>query len=87
MEYYEEEEYQYALTTVNGALERFQGQEIEAKLELLKAFLLLRTDGKEAFEEKLNDVIINYPNTEESDHAEEALEKLNQMTEIQNDHN
>jgi tetratricopeptide (TPR) repeat protein len=84
---YEEEEYQYALTTVNGALEQFQGQEIEAKLELLKAFLLLKTDGEEAFENKLNDVIINYPNTEESDHAEAALEKLNQMTEIQNDQN
>ncbi len=84
---YEEEEYQYALTTVNGALERFQGEEIEAKLELLKAFLLLKTEGVEAFQDKLNDVIINYPNTEESDHAEQALEKLNQMTNIQNDQN
>ena len=45
-----------------------------------KAFLLLKTDGKEAFEDKLNDVIINYPNTEESDHAEAALEKFNQMS-------
>ena len=84
---YEEEEYQYALSTVNEALDKFQGKEIEAKFELLKAFLLLRTDGEEAFEGKLNDVIINYPNTEESDHAEAALEKLNQLSDIQNDQN
>lgn len=76
---YEEEDYEYALSTVNGALERFQGQEIEAKFELLKAFLLLRTDGDQAFVEKLNEVIINFPNTEESDHAEASLEKFNQM--------
>ena len=77
---YEEEDYDYALSTVNGALEQFQGQEIEAKFELLKAFLLLRTDGDKAFVEKLNEVIINFPNTEESDHAEAALEKFNQMS-------
>jgi tetratricopeptide (TPR) repeat protein len=77
---YEEEDYNYALSTVNGALEQFQGQEIEAKFELLKAFLLLRTDGDKAFVEKLNEVIINFPNTEESDHAEAALEKFNQMS-------
>ena len=75
------------LSTVNEALDKFQGKEIEAKFELLKAFLLLRTDGEEAFEGKLNDVIINYPNTEESDHAEAALEKLNQLSDIQNDQN
>ena len=51
-----------------------------AKFELLKAFLLLRTDGDKAFVEKLNEVIINFPNTEESDHAEAALEKFNQMS-------
>ena len=61
-------------------MERFQGQEIEAKFELLKAFLLLRTDGQEAFVDKLNEVIINFPNTEESDHAEAALEKFKQMS-------
>jgi len=76
---YEEEDYQYALTTVNGGLERFQGQEIEAKFELLKAFLLLKTSGEESFVDKLNEVIINFPNTEESDHAEAALEKFNRM--------
>jgi tetratricopeptide (TPR) repeat protein len=56
--------------------ERFKGLEIEAKFELLKAYLLYKTVGEELFREKLNTIIVNYPNTEESDHAEEALKKL-----------
>ena len=73
---YEEEDFDYALRTVNDGLERFKGSEMEAKFELLKAFLLYKTVGEELFREKLNTIIVNYPNTEESDHAEEALEKL-----------
>ena len=77
---YEEEEYDYALRTVNEALNSIKGSEIEAKFELLKAYLLLRTEGRDAFLDKLNMVIINYPNTEESDHAETALDKFNQLS-------
>jgi TolA-binding protein len=76
---YEESDYAYALQTVNEALERFKGHELEAKFELLKAYLLLNTEGQEAFEEKLNYVITNFPNTEESDHAEEAMKKWKEM--------
>jgi tetratricopeptide (TPR) repeat protein len=74
---YEEEEYNYALSSVNEAIGKFRGLEIEAKFELLKAYLLLKTVGESEFIEKLNFVIINYPNTEESDHAESVLEKMN----------
>ena len=73
---YEEDDYAYALSTVNDAIEKFKGLEIEAKFELLKAFLLFRTKGETEFREKLNFVIINYPNTEESEHAKSVLEKL-----------
>lgn len=73
---FEEEEYQYALSNVNDALKKFKGLEIEAKFELLKAFLLFNTEGEQEFIEKLNFVIVNYPNTEESDHAETVLENL-----------
>ena len=78
---YEEEDNEYALSTVNDALEKIKGLEIEAKFELLKAFLLYRTSGEQAFEEKLNFVIINYPNTEESEHAKLVLEELKNKTE------
>lgn len=78
---YEEEDFEYSLRTVNEGIERFKGFEIEAKFELLKAYLLYKTVGEELFREKLNAIIINYPNTEESDHAEEALEKLTGLKE------
>jgi len=78
---FEEEEFQYALSSVNNALEKFKGLEIEAKFELLKAFLLFNTKGEQEFIEKLNFVIINYPNTEESDHAETVLERLKTKSE------
>ncbi len=78
---FEEEEYHYALSNVNDALEKFKGLEIEAKFELLKAFLLFNTKGEQEFVEKLNFVIVNYPNTEESDHAEEVLEQLKKRSE------
>ena len=73
---YQEEDYQYALSNVNDALENIKGLEIEAKFELLKAYLLLKTQGKDEFIAKLNFVIINYPNTEESDHAKAALAEM-----------
>lgn len=78
---YEEEDFEYSLRTVNEGLEKFQGLEIEAKFELLKAFLLFKTEGEDAFRVKLNAIIVNYPNTEESDHAEEALEKISGLNE------
>ncbi len=78
---YEEEDFEYSLSTVNEGLERFKGFEIEAKFELLKAYLLYKTVGEALFREKLNTIIVNYPNTEESDHAEEALEKLSGLKE------
>ncbi len=77
---YEEEDFDYALSNVNEALRNFKGLEIEAKFELLKAYLLLKTKGESEFIEKLNFVIINYPNTEESEHAESVLEKMKNKT-------
>lgn len=76
---YEEEDFEYSLRTVNEGLERFKGLEIERKFELLKAYLLYKTIGEELFRTKLNDIILNFPNTEESEHAEEALAKLNEI--------
>ena len=73
---YQEQDYEYALENVNDALEKFEGSELEAKFELLKAYLLLKTQGEKEFIDKLNFVIINYPNTVESEHAKTVLEKM-----------
>lgn len=76
---YEEEDFEYSLRTVNDGLEKFKGSEIEAKFHLLKAYLLYKTKGEAEFRERLNELIINFPNTEESDHAEVALGKLSEI--------
>lgn len=73
---FEDGDYNYALETVTKALEKYKGLEIEAKFELLKAYLLNKTEGEAAFTEQLNFVIANYPNTEEAKHAKEVLEKM-----------
>jgi len=78
---YEEEDFEYSLRTVNDGLEKFKGLEIEAKFELLKAYLLYKTKGEVEFMDKLNEIILNYPNTEESDYAEEALANFSGLKE------
>ncbi len=73
---YEEGEYIYALSSINEIEEQYKGLPIEAKFELLKAFLELKTSGEAACRKQLDYVIINFPNTEESKHATSALELL-----------
>ena len=73
---YEDEDYEYAMESVNEAIDGVKGTEIEPKFELLKAYLIFRLEGEEAFIEKLNILIIDYPNTEESEHAKAVLEKM-----------
>lgn len=73
---YEEGEYEYAFSTINESKEQFEGTDVEAKFELLKAFILIKTEGEEAFKKQLDFVIINFPNSEESEHAKKALEIL-----------
>lgn len=73
---YQEEDYDYALISVNEAIKKFKGVEIEPKFELLKAYIIYKTVGEKAFITKLNNVIIDFPNTEESKHAKSVLEKI-----------
>jgi len=73
---YKEEDYSYALNNVNQALEKFKGIELEPKFELLKAYIIFKIDGETAFVEKLNNLIIDFPNTEESIQAKSVLDKI-----------
>jgi tetratricopeptide (TPR) repeat protein len=77
---YEDGDYDYSLENVNKALEKYKGLEIEVKFELLKAYLHYKTKGEEAFIERLNFVIANYPNAEEAKHAKEVLEKMQEKS-------
>jgi tetratricopeptide (TPR) repeat protein len=73
---YEDKDYEYALESINEAIDNIKGTEIEPKFELLKAYIIFRLQGEEAFIKKLNEVIIDFPSTEESDHAKLILEKM-----------
>ena len=73
---YEEGDYEYALESINNTIDNIKGSEIEPKFELLKAHITFRLEGKEAFVEKLNELIIDYPNTEESKYAKSIVEKM-----------
>ena len=70
---YEYEHYERALENTENALKQFEDLPIIPKFELLKAYLLLKTIGKEAYIEALNFVALSYPNTQEGKHAMEIL--------------
>ena len=78
---YEYEHYERALKNTEKALQQFEDLPIIPKFELLKAYLLLKVQGKEAYKEALNFVALSYPNTEEGKHAVEIIEKLNNTKE------
>lgn len=73
-------QYQIALDETEKFLDRFTGDEIIPKFELLKATLLGKMKGFVAYEEALNFVALNYPNSPEGKQAEkihsEDLPKL-----------
>jgi hypothetical protein len=52
------------------------GEPIVAKLELLKAYAIGKSQGLVAFKEALEFVALNYPNTEESKKALEVIETI-----------
>ncbi|MDJ0645134.1 MAG: hypothetical protein QNJ57_04040 [Flavobacteriaceae bacterium] len=70
---YEYEHYERALENTEKALKQFEDLPIIPKFELLKAYLLLKTQGRDAYEEALNFVALSYPNTDEGKHAAEVL--------------
>lgn len=67
---YETGQYQIALDETEKFLDRFTGDEIIPKFELLKATLLGKMQGFIAYEEALNFVALNYPNSPEGKQAE-----------------
>ncbi|RUA12697.1 MAG: hypothetical protein DSY82_00610 [Flavobacteriia bacterium] len=76
---YKEGDYDYALYSLNE-IKHHEGTDIEPKIELLKAFIAVKKGNAEAGNKMLNDIIINFPNTEESKLAEKAIKKLKKLT-------
>ena len=58
------------------AIQKYQGQKIVAKFELLKAYAVGKKEGVIAFKDALDIVAMNYPNTEEGKKALEIIEAI-----------
>lgn len=77
---YDFQHYERAFQKTEKAIEQFQNEPIIPKFELLKAHLLMKTKGIEAFKEALSFVALSYPNTEEGKRAVEILENFDSDT-------
>jgi hypothetical protein len=72
-ERYQNHEYKTVLVEIGEAIDRFTGDEIIPKLELLKAGLIGKLSGLTEYGKALNFVALNYPNSEEGKRAEKIL--------------
>lgn len=70
---YQEGDYKLVLTDTENAIDRFTGDEIVPKLELLKANIAGKLSGLDEYGKALNFVALNYPNSEEGKRAEKML--------------
>ncbi|PID69185.1 MAG: hypothetical protein CR989_02995 [Flavobacteriales bacterium] len=76
---YDFQHYERALDKTNKALKLYKNSEIIRKFELLKAYLLNEIQGREAFKEALSNVAVNFPNSEEGEHAVEVLKDIDSL--------
>lgn len=60
---------------VNERVDMYFGDEIIPKMELLRAMVIARTNGLEAYKKSLNDISLTYQNTLEGKQAQELLTK------------
>ncbi|MDY7394492.1 hypothetical protein UMM65_04510 [Aureibaculum sp. 2210JD6-5] len=77
---YDFQHYVEAYQKAEKAIEQFKNEPIVPKFELLKAHILMKTIGAEAFKEALSFVALSYPNTEEGKRAVEILENFDSDT-------
>jgi tetratricopeptide (TPR) repeat protein len=70
---YQNGEIKTVLTATENAINRFTGDEIVPKFELLKANIVGKLGGLEEFSTALNYLALNYPNSEEGKKAEKLL--------------
>ena len=73
---YKDEAFENVIKKADSSISLYEGQAIVPKFELLKAYAIGKKDGLKAFEEALNFVAMNYPNTKEGKKAMEMAKKL-----------
>jgi ElaB/YqjD/DUF883 family membrane-anchored ribosome-binding protein len=72
---FENGEIRESYTEVNQLIDKYTGDEIVPKFELLKAKISARLKGVEEYKKALNFVALNYPNVDEGKNAEAILSK------------
>ncbi|PKP16937.1 MAG: hypothetical protein CVU07_05300, partial [Bacteroidetes bacterium HGW-Bacteroidetes-23] len=70
---YEKGEYREVSANTDFAIEKFTGDEIMPKLELLKSKIIAKIKGLAEYKKALNYVALTYPNSDEGKDAEELL--------------
>jgi len=70
---YEKGEYRAVSANTDFAIEKFTGEEIMPKLELLKSNIVAKIKGLAEYKKALNYVALTYPNSDEGKDAEELL--------------
>jgi len=73
---YKDNKFDLVLEKTALAITKYEGHAIVSKFELLKAYTIGKKEGVEAFENALNFVAANYPNTEEGKKALEVVEAI-----------
>ncbi len=69
----ENEDLRTSLTKINEFVDKFNGDEMAPKFELLKAQIIGRLKGVDEYKKALNFVALNYPNVEEGKKAEKMV--------------
>lgn len=67
---FENQKFEEVIDQTNEMVRRYSGEQIIPKFELLKAMAIGRLMGFEAYKRALNEVALNYPQTEEGKKAE-----------------
>ena len=75
---YKDELFESVIEKSTTAIQKYEGEKIVSKFELLKAYAIGKKDGITAFKEALDFVAMNYPNTEEGKKALEVIIPLKQ---------
>jgi tetratricopeptide repeat protein len=73
---YNEEKYKEAQNIVNQAVEKYPKDALIPKFELLNAFIIGRSEGKEKMISSLQQIVLNYERTNEGKKAKEILDFL-----------
>lgn len=73
---YKDELFESVIKKSTVAIDKYEGEKIVPKFELLKAYAIGKKEGLTAFKEALDYVAMNYPNTEEGKKALEVIDAI-----------